>query len=223
MIIDLISEMGSKSSILFQYNPSFNIEKIQNRNIIQFWGKELNFLKFILNQIKEIIIKFNTSNTVAVITGGAPVHSINRQFIETFPSLENFFIGYGSTELGKCVFTIRRWTKLKLLGPTVTQGRSEDALDIQIKSAGTPMDHIEIKIMDRKTKKLCKIGETGEVHARGHPVMIGYWNDRKATREVISETGWYATGWVDDVPLWMWFTIYLWLLFFYGLNEMAVI
>jgi len=34
----------------------------------------------------------------------------------------------------------------------------------------------------------------GEVWARGHHVMLGYWKDENKTREAISQSGWFKTG-----------------------------
>ncbi|WP_214368431.1 class I adenylate-forming enzyme family protein [Pseudonocardia sp. H11422] len=37
-------------------------------------------------------------------------------------------------------------------------------------------------------------GEEGEIQARGDTTMLGYWNRPEATREVLLEDGWAATG-----------------------------
>ena len=37
-------------------------------------------------------------------------------------------------------------------------------------------------------------GETGEVCIRGPQVMKGYFNNEKATKEMVDEEGWLHTG-----------------------------
>ncbi|ABA57338.1 AMP-dependent synthetase and ligase [Nitrosococcus oceani ATCC 19707] len=51
------------------------------------------------------------------------------------------------------------------------------------KSVGTPLQDVEIRI-----------GEHNELLGRSPGVMLGYWNNPKATAEVIDEEGWLHTG-----------------------------
>ena len=39
-----------------------------------------------------------------------------------------------------------------------------------------------------------KPGEVGELAVRGAGVMLGYYKDEKATKEVLTEDGWLYTG-----------------------------
>jgi len=50
-------------------------------------------------------------------------------------------------------------------------------------SIGKPLPSTEIKI-----------AQDGEIMARGSQIMLGYFNREEATREVLSEDGWLATG-----------------------------
>jgi len=54
---------------------------------------------------------------------------------------------------------------------------------IEVGTVGTPLNNVEVKIAD-----------DGEILARGANVMKGYWNDPKATAEVIDRDKWLHTG-----------------------------
>ncbi len=59
-------------------------------------------------------------------------------------------------------------------------------------STGKTAKHCEIRIVDKKGKKL-GAGDSGEILVRGPNVMTKYWRDADATREVFSG-GWLHTG-----------------------------
>lgn len=60
-------------------------------------------------------------------------------------------------------------------------------------SIGTPIDNVEMKIVDSQTKQPCPPGELGEIAIRGPNVMLGYWNRRDDTAEAIVD-GWFYSG-----------------------------
>jgi acyl-CoA synthetase (AMP-forming)/AMP-acid ligase II len=61
----------------------------------------------------------------------------------------------------------------------------------------------ESRIVDLALKtKTVKQGQIGELAIRGPQVMMGYWKNPKATKEVLTEDGWLLTGDIaqeDDV------------------------
>ncbi len=60
--------------------------------------------------------------------------------------------------------------------------------DSRLPSVGVPIPGAEIRIFDPNEN-----GE-GEIAARGPMIMKGYYKNEKATREVITEDGWFLTG-----------------------------
>jgi len=60
-------------------------------------------------------------------------------------------------------------------------------------SIGIPHPGLELKIANERGG-IVKTGEVGEIVLRGKSIMKGYWNKEAATREVLSEDGWYRTG-----------------------------
>jgi len=76
----------------------------------------------------------------------------------------NIIQGYGLTETS----------------PIVSVNAVEDNDPLTI---GGPINDVEIKI-----------GENDELLVRGHGVMLGYWNNEKATKDIIDDDGWLHTG-----------------------------
>jgi long-chain acyl-CoA synthetase len=70
----------------------------------------------------------------------------------------------------------------------------------KVGTIGVPLPSTEAVIVDlRRRSKEVKQGQIGELAVRGPQVMLGYWKDPKATREVLSADGWLLTGDVAQV------------------------
>ena len=71
---------------------------------------------------------------------------------------------------------------------------SLDRIDMERKfaSVGYPLPHLEVKIAGDDGRPL-PANEHGEICARGHCVMQGYWNNPEGTRAAIRD-GWLHTG-----------------------------
>ncbi|MGZ9235139.1 MAG: AMP-binding protein, partial [Anaerolineales bacterium] len=70
----------------------------------------------------------------------------------------------------------------------------------KVGTIGVPLPSTEAVILDlaRRSKEV-KQGQIGELAVRGPQVMMGYWNDPKATRDVLTKAGWLLTGDVAQV------------------------
>ncbi len=78
---------------------------------------------------------------------------------------------------------------------TITWLRREDhaiADDALLGSVGWARTGMEVAVVDESGKPV-PTGEIGEVTCRGDAVMLGYWNNPKATQETLRE-GWLFTG-----------------------------
>jgi fatty-acyl-CoA synthase len=78
--------------------------------------------------------------------------------------------------------------------PVSTQSRTDDPLEKRVSTVGQVHPHVEVKIVDATTGRIVARGTPGELCTRGYSVMLGYWNDPKATREAIDEGHWMHTG-----------------------------
>lgn len=114
-----------------------------------------------------------------VISGGAsmPIETA-KQFLRTVPSVSDFRIGYGATELGPASTLCKGWHSFERRTQTI----------------GTACDFVELKVVSPATKETVKLGVTGELCSRGYNTMIGYWKDPVKTKEAIDGAGWYSTG-----------------------------
>ena len=79
-------------------------------------------------------------------------------------------VGYGTTECA----------------PLITYS---DYHDFEPGSCGTPVDRMEVKILSNDPQN-----ELGEIVTRGTNVMLGYYKNEEATRQVLDDDGWYHTG-----------------------------
>lgn len=63
-------------------------------------------------------------------------------------------------------------------------------------AVGIPIEYAEVKIIDQVTRQVVGHDQQGELLARGHMIMKGYWDEPEKTAEVIKD-GWYSTGYVQ--------------------------
>ena len=103
-----------------------------------------------------------------VIVGGAPLNQEIEQFLKSidFP----LTVGYGTTECA----------------PLISYS---DYHDFVPGSCGTPLPCMEVKIASPDP-----LNVEGEIVTRGTNVMLGYYKNEEATRQVLESDGWYHTG-----------------------------
>ena len=65
-------------------------------------------------------------------------------------------------------------------------------------SCGKLLEGTEVRLVDEDGNDVAQ-GEVGEVLVRGGQVMLGYWNNPKATAEALDADGWLHTGDVGKV------------------------
>jgi len=123
--------------------------------------------------------KLELTSMRGVMIGGAPVPvEVTHRISRFIPNCDDIRIGYGATELGPCT----------------TACHKSDSFVNRTETVGSPLDFVEVKIVDPQNGNITKIGETGELLSRGHNVMIGYWRDEQKTKESIDESKWYKSG-----------------------------
>ena len=122
--------------------------------------------------------KYNLKSLRTGIMAGAPCPIELMKDVQSKMYMKEITICYGMTELSS----------------VSTQTIIGASLEKQVSTVGTVQDHVEIKIIDPHTGRVVERGVPGEVCTRGYSVMLKYWNNPKATRDVIDDTRWMHTG-----------------------------
>jgi long-chain acyl-CoA synthetase len=63
-----------------------------------------------------------------------------------------------------------------------------------LRSAGKPLEGVEIRIVDPDTGDEANVGDVGEIQTRSAYNMAGYWGKPDETAETIDKDGWLSTG-----------------------------
>lgn len=110
-----------------------------------------------------------------VTQAGGKLHNVFiEEFRESFPNIA-FFVMYGQTEAT---------ARLAYLPP--------ELLSKKMGSIGKEIPGVSLKVLNKQGQHV-KIGEVGEISAKGSNIMKGYYNDPEATKEVLKD-GWLFTG-----------------------------
>ena len=152
------------------------VEKIFKKNILpkvdNKLGKLLLHVPIISDKIKELIkqkaMEVFGGNFIEIIIGGAPFNAEVEAFLKMidFP----YTIAYGMTECGP-IICHSHWTELKLA------------------SCGKVAARMEAKVLSPNPSAIA-----GELVCRGATLMLGYYKNEEATRQVIDTEGWLHTG-----------------------------
>ena len=152
------------------------VEKIFKKNILpkvdNKLGKLLLHVPIISDKIKELIkqkaMEVFGGNFIEIIIGGAPFNAEVEAFLKMidFP----YTIAYGMTECGP-IICHSHWTELKLA------------------SCGKVAARMEAKVLSPNPSAIA-----GELVCRRANLMLGYYKNEEATRQVIDTEGWLHTG-----------------------------
>ena len=141
--------------------------KLQNNKVRLLWNIPI-VNKKLQQRICDQVRKAFGDQFYEIIIGGAAFNNEVEMFLKSigFP----FTVGYGATECA----------------PIICYA---DWHDFVPGSCGTPVDHMEVKILSSDPQNIA-----GEIVARGTNTMLGYYKNEEATRQALDEEGWYHTG-----------------------------
>ncbi len=78
--------------------------------------------------------------------------------------------------------------------PIISQTVPTEPLEQKVLTAGTPLPHVEIRIVDPESRQTLPLGQAGELEIRGFLVTSGYFDMLDKTRDAISADGWLKSG-----------------------------
>lgn len=126
------------------------------------------FKKQIYKKVAEKLIPVFGNKLVEVVIGGAALNKEVGAFLSEikFP----YTVGYGMTECGPLI-SYEYWETYKQA------------------SCGRPVDRMNVRIDSSNMET-----ETGEIIVKGQNVMLGYYKNEEATKQVLDGAGWLNTG-----------------------------
>lgn len=137
-------------------------------------------LQFLLAQPN--VAEFDFSSLQAIVYGASPVtEEVLVGAMKTFGA--DFFQVYGLTETTAGI--------TQLLPEDHDPGGPRANL---LRSCGKAVVNHEIRIVDRDTGETLGDNAVGEIWIKGPQVMKGYWANPGATRESITDDGWFKSG-----------------------------
>ena len=78
--------------------------------------------------------------------------------------------------------------------PVITQTGVRDSLEQRVSTVGTVIPGVEVRIARPGSLDPVEPGQPGELLARGHNIMKGYYNKPAETAQALTPDGWLHTG-----------------------------
>jgi long-chain acyl-CoA synthetase len=171
--LDLAVAMGAAMVLKPRFDVSDVLKTIQKQRPTIFPGVPQMYVA-----IEDFpgVRKYGISSIKACISGSAPLPVEVQEAFEK-RTRGQLVEGYGLTEASPVTHANPLRGKRK------------------VGSIGIPLPSTQARVIDlRDRKKEAPPGQIGELAVRGPQVMMGYWQDPKATRLVLSPDGWLLTG-----------------------------
>ncbi|HZZ28051.1 MAG TPA: AMP-binding protein [Pirellulales bacterium] len=168
------------------FEPGATLDAIKQERCTSLYGVPTMFIA----ELNDPTLAGRDINSLRTgIMAGSPCPIETMRSVVDMLGCREITIGYGQTEAS----------------PIITQTRIDDPLELRVHTVGRPLPGLEVKIVNPTSFSREPTGERsagssvgenqpGELCARGHCVMLGYYNDPQATAEAIDAEGWLHTG-----------------------------
>ncbi len=157
------------------FDPGATLAAIQDEQCTSIYGVPTMFVRMLEHA------DFAARNLSSLRTGimsGAPCPVPLMEKVVNVMGAREICIGYGQTEAS----------------PIITFTSADDPIDVRCGTVGRPIPGVEVKLVDSVTRIESPPDEPGELAARGHDVMAGYYQNPAATERAIDREGWLYTG-----------------------------
>ncbi len=163
--------VGGTLTMLPRFDPGKALEIIQRDKVTIFQGVPTMFGAMLNHPDKD---DYDVSSLRICMSGGSAMPGeVQRGFQEAFGC--KVLEGYGLSETS----------------PVASFNHPDR--EPKEGSIGTPIKGVEMKVCDDDGNEVPQ-GEVGEIWIKGHNVMKGYYGREDATKESITEDGWFKTG-----------------------------
>jgi fatty-acyl-CoA synthase len=157
------------------FDPEATLQAIQDECCTAVYGVPAMFIAE-LNHSR--FAEFDLTSLRTGIMAGSPCPiEVMRAVVECMGARE-MTIAYGLTEAS----------------PVITQTYATDSLEHRVATVGSLLPGVEVKIVNPADGQPVPTGQSGELQARGHGIMKGYYNKPAETAEAITPDGWLRTG-----------------------------
>ncbi|XP_074644186.1 medium-chain acyl-CoA ligase ACSF2, mitochondrial-like [Tubulanus polymorphus] len=156
------------------FNPGKSLKAVHDERCVYLHGTPTMFIDMLNHEDRQ---KYDLTSLRSGIMGASPCPvEISREVADKL-HVPDLILTYGLTETS----------------PVIAMNPKEAEFEKRVTSCGIVFQHTEIMIADTNGKIVPR-GESGEICARGHNVMLEYWDDPERTAETISPQGWLSTG-----------------------------
>ena len=155
------------------FDPSWSLQLLRRRS-----ARPLRRSTMFMQNSHMMFDMFDLSSLRTGIMAGSPCPIEAMKRVMNDMNMKEVTIAYGLTEAS----------------PVFTQTSVDDPIEKRVETVGTPLPHIEVKIVDPETGEELGPGEPGEICCRGYNVMKGYYKMPEMTAEAIDEDGWLHSG-----------------------------
>ena len=121
---------------------------------------------------------FDLSSLRTGVMAGSPCPIELMRAVVSQMGAREITIGYGLTEAS----------------PIITQTAPDDSLERRVGTVGRKISGVEVRIVRPGTMDDVAVGEPGELIARGHGIMKGYYHKPAETAAAITPDGWLHSG-----------------------------
>ncbi|HEY2895221.1 MAG TPA: AMP-binding protein [Pirellulales bacterium] len=157
------------------FNPEATLDAIERERATALYGVPTMFIAEL--QDSTFSGRDLRSLRTGIMAGSPCPIEVMRQVIDPMGA-RGMTIGYGLTEAS----------------PLITQSRSSDPIELRVETVGRVLPGVESKIVDPATGRTLGDNEQGELCARGHGIMLGYYKNPEATAASIDPEGWLHSG-----------------------------
>ena len=157
------------------FEPDLALKAVEDENATAIHGVPTMFIaELALPNFKE----YDLSSLRTGLMAGSPCPVETMKQVIELMHMTEVEIAYGMTETS----------------PVSFQTRVDSPMEKRVSTVGSVHPHVQVKIIDSDSGKICVVGETGELCTRGYSVMLGYWENPEGTNAALDSNGWMHTG-----------------------------